>query len=316
MPPFNKKITDILSESTIINRPILNKAIENQRKTGVPIIEFLVKSNLVNENDLAQCLANQFGFPYVTLKDVEVSEDVVKLINKETAVKYIAIPVDRGADTLTVFMANPFDQEAVKDLEKITGLKIQAFVGVYSDIINNISRYYGDERPESAPKAMPFTEKKAAEKPAQQDSQAAMSAAPPPSPPSTPQPEASKKPLPFKERKPAVSPSPQTPAPAKREPFIKEKPLFTKAAVKAATVKAEKTPEEEAAILAQKEAAEKKKKETEENKKSLEELAKKLADLNTREKQLKNDILLTNSYLVTYVEQMGFLKKSIIALKK
>lgn len=39
-------------------------------------------------------------------------------------------------------MVDPIDSEAIEELEKTTGCKVQAFVGIISDIIHAIEQYY------------------------------------------------------------------------------------------------------------------------------------------------------------------------------
>lgn len=44
---------------------------------------------------------------------------------------------------LTLVMSDPFDEEALNDVEKATGCKVQPFVGILSDILKAIEKYYG-----------------------------------------------------------------------------------------------------------------------------------------------------------------------------
>jgi len=52
------------------------------------------------------------------------------------------MPLQKSGSSLTVVMSDPFDIHAINTIEKSTGYKVQAFVGVMSDIIQALESYY------------------------------------------------------------------------------------------------------------------------------------------------------------------------------
>jgi type IV pilus assembly protein PilB len=144
---FNKKKTEKLLGEILVDRGIigpeqLKEALTIQMNTGGMIGEIIVKLNFANEEEIAQCISFQYGFPYLPLENCEISEEVLKLVPASVAQHYCFIPIDKIGNALTVAMANPLNAEALEDLEDITSLDIHVFVGTASDIRNAIKRCY------------------------------------------------------------------------------------------------------------------------------------------------------------------------------
>jgi len=140
-----KSAGEILLEHNLISKPYWDEAVRNFQKTGKSAIVYVAEKGYISETDIAHCLSEKFGFPYVDMQDCDVSPEVVALIPAEISKKFILLPVDRGGDMITVVMADPFDSEAVSAIEQSSGLKVQQFVGLISDIQNGIRKLYDNE---------------------------------------------------------------------------------------------------------------------------------------------------------------------------
>lgn len=142
MKKKKQRIGEILLENRFITKDVLNEALEYQRQFGGGITQYLIIYGYINEEELAKCLCAQFGLPYLLISVYDISRDVVKLIPVDIVKKYWLMPVDKMGDVLTVVMSDPFDREAIAKIEKITGCKVQPFVGILSDITKAIEDYY------------------------------------------------------------------------------------------------------------------------------------------------------------------------------
>ena len=138
----NKNIGDVLIENEIITKDILAEALEHQTKFGGNITQYLVTCGYIKEEDMVKCISSQFGYPYLPLSEYDVPPEVIKLVPSELAEKYWLVPVDNIENLVTVVMANPLDEEAIREVEKVTKCKVQPFVGIRSDIAKAIARYY------------------------------------------------------------------------------------------------------------------------------------------------------------------------------
>jgi len=137
-----KQLGELLLEKGIINQNQLDKALKLQREKGGLIGQILVMLGFVTEEEIAQALTVQYGFPYLPLESYEVTPEVIQLIPENVATQYNLIAIDRIEDLITIAMSNPLNIQAVEDVELITKCKVQVFVSTMTDINNAIKKHY------------------------------------------------------------------------------------------------------------------------------------------------------------------------------
>ncbi len=139
---INKHLGELLIERGVINRDQLQMAIEHQKQNGGLIGEVLVSLKFASEEDIAQALTCQYGFPYLPLANYEIEPEVIKSVPENICRQFCLIPIDKIGKSLTLAMANPLNIQAIEDVEMMTGCTIQTFVGTAADIRNAIGKYY------------------------------------------------------------------------------------------------------------------------------------------------------------------------------
>ena len=140
----NKHLGELLIERGVISRDRLTEALEFQKQNpGVLFGEALVKLNYATEEDIAQALTCQYGFPYLPLANYEIDAEVLRSVPLNICEQFCLVPIDKIGKSLTLAMANPLNVKAVEDVELITGCTVQAFVSTSHDIKDAIKRYYG-----------------------------------------------------------------------------------------------------------------------------------------------------------------------------
>jgi len=146
MLPFKrlvkKQLGELLLERGIVTKAQLTKALSMQKEKGGLIGQVLVVLGFTKEEDIAQALTIQYGFPYLPLQNYELSPDVVGIIPENVARQYCMIAVDKIGDTLTVAMANPLNAKATEDIELMAGCNVQVFVSTMTDITRAIDKFY------------------------------------------------------------------------------------------------------------------------------------------------------------------------------
>lgn len=140
---MKRKIGEILIANGLITRDVLSEALAHQQKHGGNITQYMIANGYLKEEDLAKCISIQFGYPYLPLRAYEIPLSIIKMVPVSIVKKHWLIPVDKIQDIITLVMADPFDEEALNEVEKATGCKVQSFVGVLSDILKAIEKYYG-----------------------------------------------------------------------------------------------------------------------------------------------------------------------------
>jgi len=145
MPPrkiINKKLGELLIERGIISSSQLDKGLGIQKEKGGLIGEILVELGYAKEEDIAQALTAEYGFPYLPLNNYEINPETISVIPARVARQYFLIPIDKIGNNLTIAMSNPLNVQAIEDVEVLCGCNIQTFVATSSDIKKAIERYY------------------------------------------------------------------------------------------------------------------------------------------------------------------------------
>ena len=127
------------------NQSQMDQSLDLQRTRGGLIGEILVELGFVKEDDIAQALTAQYGFPYLPLSNYDVDKDITSIIPGRVARQYLLVPIDKIGNNLTLAMSNPLNVQAIEDVELLSGCSVQTFVSTSSDIKRAIEKYYKDK---------------------------------------------------------------------------------------------------------------------------------------------------------------------------
>ena len=139
---ISKQLGDLLLERGIINAAQLEKAIKVQKEKGGLIGQILVMLGFAKEEEIAQALTVQYGFPYLPLEFYDINTEAIGLIPENVAIQYNLVAIDKIGDLLTIAMSNPLNYQAIEDIEMLTKCKVQVFVSTMTDINNAIKKHY------------------------------------------------------------------------------------------------------------------------------------------------------------------------------
>jgi len=140
---MSSNLGELLVREKLLNPEQLKSAIDFKKKNEVPIGTAIVNLGLLTEEEMAQALSRQLGYPYIDLDQFEVYPDVISLISMDIAKKYLVMPIHRIRSFLTLAMADPTDLDAIEDIRFRTGLSIEPIIASESAILNAIGKYYG-----------------------------------------------------------------------------------------------------------------------------------------------------------------------------
>jgi type IV pilus assembly protein PilB len=134
---------ELLIQEKLLDNNQLKSAVDYHRKNDVGIGTAIISLGYISEEEMAQALSRQLGYPYINLDQFEVYPDVISLIPVEIAKKYLIMPIHRIRSFLTLAMVDPTDLDIIEDVRFRTGLSIQPVIASESGIMNAISKYYG-----------------------------------------------------------------------------------------------------------------------------------------------------------------------------
>jgi type IV pilus assembly protein PilB len=142
---INKQLGELLLDRGIISQSQLDQVLNLQRIKGGLIGEILVELGFAKEEDIAQSLTAQYGFPYLPLSNYDVNPEITSIIPGRVARQYLLVPIDKIGNNLTLAMSNPLNIQAIEDVELLSGCSVQTFVSTSSDIKKAIAKYYKDK---------------------------------------------------------------------------------------------------------------------------------------------------------------------------
>src|SRR5712691_481303 len=95
--PVNRRLGDLLVTEGLIAPEELRRALSEQKATSEKLGSILVRLNLLTEEQLIGFLSRQYGIPSITLSQLDIDPDVLRLVPSQLAKRYEVIPIKRTA---------------------------------------------------------------------------------------------------------------------------------------------------------------------------------------------------------------------------
>jgi type IV pilus assembly protein PilB len=146
MASLKDRLKEILIRDKHIKPEDLEKALEDQKKTGDELSKILVRLKLINEDVLTQVLSEGLGFPPISIYRLKIDPNIIKIIPKDIAVKYQIMPISLMGDHLTLAMADPLNIFVIDNVKTLTGYTINPIISRGKDIEKTIQKYYFEEQ--------------------------------------------------------------------------------------------------------------------------------------------------------------------------
>ena len=143
-PPDRRmaRLGDRLIAEGLITREQLAQALAAQKGTRDKLGTILVSLGLLTEERLLGFLAQQHNVPSITLGQIDIDPEVLRLVPGPLAEKLEVLPIKRTGNMLTLAMADPTNVLALDDVAFMTNLQIQPVVASQVDIRSAIERLY------------------------------------------------------------------------------------------------------------------------------------------------------------------------------
>src|SRR5437867_12247837 len=140
--PVNRRLGDLLVADGLLTAEQLKKALAEQKGSPEKIGSVLIKLGFINEEQLIGFPSRQYGVPSITLTQLDIESDVLKLVPAPIARKYEVIPVRKMGNSLALAMADPTNVFALDDISFMTNLQVLPLVASQTAIRKAIDRNY------------------------------------------------------------------------------------------------------------------------------------------------------------------------------
>src|SRR5882672_3794923 len=129
--PVNRRLGDLLVADGLLTAEQLKKALAEQEGSSEKLGSILVRLNFVNEDQLIGFLSRQYGVPSITIAQLDIDPDVLKLV-----------PVPKMGNSLALAMADPTNVFALDDISFMTNLQVLPLVASQTAIKKAVDRNY------------------------------------------------------------------------------------------------------------------------------------------------------------------------------
>src|SRR5919204_731409 len=146
--PQTRRLGDLLVAEGLISEAQLKQALAEQKGKTEKLGSILARLGFITEEQLIGFLSRQYGIPSITLHNIDVDAETLRLVPAPIARKYEVLPVKRIGGTLTLAMADPTNVFALDDVAFMTNLQILPVVAPQAAIRRALEKNY-----ESAPSA-------------------------------------------------------------------------------------------------------------------------------------------------------------------
>ncbi|MFQ5827714.1 MAG: type IV-A pilus assembly ATPase PilB [Candidatus Methylomirabilia bacterium] len=140
--PLSRRLGDLLVADGLISQEQLQRALKEQKGSNDKLGSVLVRLGLVHEDQLIGFLSRQYGIPSITLSQLDIDAEVLKLVPGSLASKYEVLPVKRVGNTLTLAMGDPTNVFALDDVAFMTNLQVVPVVAAQGALRQAIERLY------------------------------------------------------------------------------------------------------------------------------------------------------------------------------
>ncbi|HEY4518061.1 MAG TPA: GspE/PulE family protein, partial [Candidatus Paceibacterota bacterium] len=118
------KLKELIIDSGLISKEEINELATGAAKSKTPLVDAILSSGKIPEDDLIRLQAYVLGIPFVDLKKEKIDFSILSLIPEPIARTHNIVAFKKTDKDLEVAMADPNDLEAIDFIKKKVSLKI------------------------------------------------------------------------------------------------------------------------------------------------------------------------------------------------
>src|SRR5579859_5099433 len=114
------------------------------KRTGKPVMQILQDFGIMDLDAILQAIANHLSAEVVTVREHELSPEIIQTVPAKTARMYQCIPVGVSGGTVQVALVDPLNPARVDELGFVLKRDIQLVVADPTAIEKAIEKFYPD----------------------------------------------------------------------------------------------------------------------------------------------------------------------------
>ena len=148
---LQSQLEKLLVDGKILSDEQMKEHRKNAKQNGMPLLTELVQTKVLSNEDLTRAIATVSKIPYVNLTDTYINQEVLALLPKEIAERYMAVPLGelKGAGNsmqsrLAVAMLDANNIQAVDFLSNKIKRPLKVYMASEEGIQHVIDQYKAD----------------------------------------------------------------------------------------------------------------------------------------------------------------------------
>lgn len=129
-----KRLGEILIASKLLTEEQVQDGLKRQKDTGGLLGEIFVRRGYLSEDDIAECIGQQFGLPVMHVAGCKLPDDLLETLPLDVMQQCPLVVVDASDKTVTVAVAGPLNADILADLRGYTGRDIKVVVTLRSEV--------------------------------------------------------------------------------------------------------------------------------------------------------------------------------------
>ena len=94
---IQQRVEETLVKENLLDKDKLAYAKEQAKKANVPLFSHLVHEKIISNELLTKSIAHANNIPYVNLVSASIEKDVLKLLSRDVAERYMAVPLGESS---------------------------------------------------------------------------------------------------------------------------------------------------------------------------------------------------------------------------
>ena len=135
----------LVKEQGLLDDLQYEEVVSEHQRSGTAVFQILQDFGIMDRDAILQVIAAHLGADVVSLRDHELSAELLQKIPANTARMYECVPVDQSNSTLRVAFTDPLNPARVDELSFIVKQDVVPVVADPSEVKQALDRYYTEE---------------------------------------------------------------------------------------------------------------------------------------------------------------------------
>lgn len=154
------RLGELLAEKGLITPDQIEQVAAKRAESSLRFGELVVQMGFASEEDVANCLAEQYGLPILDPSNIDIDLDAVNKIPAVFSIRRSVLAYKISGNELYCIVSDPIDVSTTDEVQATTGMRVSISLSTESALQSAIARAYSlpgqlQEKGEEIRKAIP-----------------------------------------------------------------------------------------------------------------------------------------------------------------